>query len=63
MSEPTRGPGQPPIGPQIKFSCPPDLLEKLDRRAERDKTTRAGLIRTLLVDALTERGEGHPGRI
>ena len=49
---PGRGPGQPPVGPPVKFSCPPLLLAELDRVAEERRCSRAAAIRYLLRTAL-----------
>lgn len=43
-----RGPGQPPIGPTVKFACPPELLAELDDEARKLRVSRSDVIRRKL---------------
>lgn len=43
-----RGRGRPAIGPEIKVAIPADLLQEIDREAERRSSTRADEIRRRL---------------
>lgn len=46
---PTRGPGRPPVGPAIEVRLPPEVLAWLDAEAQREGTTRADLVRGILL--------------
>jgi hypothetical protein len=50
--EPERGPGQPPIGPEVRAKMPPELIARIDAEAEREGVTRSEAIRRLLGRAL-----------
>lgn len=49
-----RGPGRPKIGDVIEVRFPPDLLAKLDAAAEVSQTSRAELIRALLMQVFDD---------
>jgi metal-responsive CopG/Arc/MetJ family transcriptional regulator len=45
--------GRPPIGPTVVVRMPPELVQQLDERAEREGVARAELVRRIIANALT----------
>lgn len=48
MTATRRGPGRPEVGPRIAVRLPPELIDRIDQRAEEEQVPRAEVIRRTL---------------